>query len=208
MASGWTGSRRLFFRLRAESYVAPIKTSLLNGTSVRVTIWANESHGLPCPLNQATASLILNFPMCRQKPMPRFKRSVYKPRSRLPATDARPPEEQHLARAVVNPNGCQVVSLVVNIWALGWREWVLAPHSFTANKCFGKCRFPTMQLLNSTNHSTLLTMASDDHRNSINYQACCVPIRYASQSVLYFDSYGHVVLKAFDSMRVVACGCR
>ncbi|KAH7977311.1 hypothetical protein HPB49_000579 [Dermacentor silvarum] len=208
MASGWTGSRRLVFRLRARSYVASIKTPLLNGTTLRVTLWANESHGLPCSPNQASASLILNFPVCRQKPVPRFKRSVHKPRSRLSSTDAGPSEERHLAQAGVNPNGCQVVSLVVDIWSLGWRRWVLAPHSFSANKCFGKCRFPAIQLLNSTNHSTLLSLASGVRWNPTNYQVCCVPIRYESQSVLYFDDYGHVVLKAFDNMRVSACGCR
>ena len=37
---------------------------------------------------------------------------------------------------------------------------------------------------------------------------CCVPSQLDPIIVLFFDSDGNVVLKQFDNMVAIACGCR
>ncbi|KAL3181248.1 hypothetical protein MRX96_008749 [Rhipicephalus microplus] len=117
------------------------------------------------------------------------------------------PDPNLLYPRAVNPNSCQVVSLEIPLAAEVPNHWVLAPRTYKANKCFGKCVFPNMLSLNSTAHSKMIFL-SRLHGSTINYNVCCVPVSYESQSLIYVDDYGHVVLKNFSNMRVTACGCR
>ncbi|KAH7983755.1 hypothetical protein HPB52_014080 [Rhipicephalus sanguineus] len=183
MASGWTGSRKLAFRLRSGSFLATLKSPLHNGTIFQITIWCCVG----VPVTQVFSE---NGICCRE---PWILRDH--------------PEQDPVRRRGPNPNGCQVVSLSVPLGGDVPDNWVLAPRTYRANKCFGKCLFPNMLSLNSTGHSKLLYLSSL-YRSSINYKVCCVPISYESQSLIYVDNYGHVVLKNFANMRVSACGCR
>ncbi|KAH9362246.1 hypothetical protein HPB48_002224 [Haemaphysalis longicornis] len=134
-ASGWTGSRRLFFRLRASTYLAPLRRApvLLNATTFRVTLW---------------------------------------------------------------------------FWRIGWDHWVLAPSSYLAGQCVGHCGSLMSKHVNTTNHAMVLSRFRSMQPDMVIPDACCVPVDYASQSMLYVDAYDRVVLKAFPNMIVAQCGCR
>ncbi|KAH6945682.1 hypothetical protein HPB50_009606 [Hyalomma asiaticum] len=101
-----------------------------------------------------------------------------------------------------------MVSLTVNMEYLNWMRWVVAPHKYRANRCIGECGFFSMMVANTTNHATVLALASDAYSRPLDYQVCCVPVSYESQSLLYLDNYGQWTFKIIPDMRVTACGCR
>lgn len=207
-ASGWTGSRQLVFRLRSSSYLAPIRTSpvLLQGRVFRVALWTNETNGFPCAPRQASASLILNYPVCRKKSQRRFKRDRYY-RSGPGSLRGDPAQRRRLRGIVGRSDKCRVVPLTVDFQSIGWDAWVLAPPGYRADQCSGQCTTSALRRLNSTNHATVLSLLRDVRPDDVS-DACCVPVRYQSQSLLYVNRHSHVVLKTFTHMRVSECACR
>ncbi|XP_077564182.1 growth/differentiation factor 6-like [Haemaphysalis longicornis] len=179
-ASGWTGSRRLFFRLRASTYLAPLRRApvLLNATTFRVTLWTSEtSPGIrKCDDDEKRAA-------CRE-----------------------PASYRH--RSLSQSGLCRWVPLNVQFWRIGWDHWVLAPSSYLAGQCVGHCGSLMSKHVNTTNHAMVLSRFRSMQPDMVIPDACCVPVDYASQSMLYVDAYDRVVLKAFPNMIVAQCGCR
>ncbi|XP_077483652.1 uncharacterized protein LOC144093814 [Amblyomma americanum] len=206
-ASGWTGSRQLDFHREFSSYVAQIKGSpvLLQGGAFRVTLWTNKTHGFGCAPSQASASLILNYPNCREQTQRRFKRHHFYESG----TDSPHPEpDQVLWRGdqATHSRGCRVVPLRVHFKHIGWDEWIVAPSSYMANKCAGECSSSVLRDIGGANHATVLSLLSGVRTNDV-WHACCVPVGYTRQTVLYVDRHDNVVLRTFTNMRVSKCGC-
>ncbi|XP_058062443.1 protein decapentaplegic isoform X2 [Anopheles bellator] len=102
---------------------------------------------------------------------------------------------------------CQRKPLYVDFRDVGWNDWIVAPPGYDAYFCQGDCRFPIADHLNTTNHAIVQTLV-----NSYNIEqapkACCVPTHLSSISMLYLDEQNKVVLKQYQDMTVVGCGCR
>lgn len=102
---------------------------------------------------------------------------------------------------------CQRKPLYVNFETVGWSDWIVAPVGYDAYYCQGECNFPFADHMNTTNHAVVQTLV-----NSINSdlapKACCVPTQLNSISMLYLDDKNKVVLKSYQDMEVVGCGCR
>lgn len=102
---------------------------------------------------------------------------------------------------------CQRRPLYVDFSSVGWSDWIVAPPGYEAYYCHGECQFPIADHLNSTNHAVVQTLV-----NSINREmapkACCVPTQLKPISMLYLDDQNKVVLKNYQDMTVVGCGCR
>lgn len=102
---------------------------------------------------------------------------------------------------------CQRRALYVDFSNVGWNDWIVAPPGYDAFYCHGECQFPIADHLNSTNHAVVQTLV-----NSIDRQmapkACCVPTQLNPISMLYLDDQNKVVLKNYQDMTVVGCGCR
>lgn len=101
---------------------------------------------------------------------------------------------------------CHRRPLFVDFAEVGWSDWIVAPQGYDAFYCHGECPFPLPEHLNGTNHAVVQTLL-----NSVNAavpKACCVPTQLASMSMLYLDEENKVVLKNYQDMAVVGCGCR
>ncbi|CAH1408319.1 unnamed protein product [Nezara viridula] len=101
---------------------------------------------------------------------------------------------------------CRRHPLYVNFKAVGWDDWIVAPPGYDAYYCHGDCPFPLADHLNSTNHAIVQTLVHSVNPNAVP-KACCVPTQLSSISMLYLDE-GKVVLKNYQDMMVVGCGCR
>lgn len=102
---------------------------------------------------------------------------------------------------------CQRKPLYVDFSNVGWSDWIVAPTGYDAYYCHGECHFPFADHLNTTNHAVVQTLV-----NSINSdlapKACCIPTQLKPISMLYLDDQNKVVLKSYQDMEVVGCGCR
>ncbi|XP_059614059.1 protein decapentaplegic [Phlebotomus argentipes] len=102
---------------------------------------------------------------------------------------------------------CQRRALYVDFGDVGWNDWIVAPPGYDAYYCHGECTFPIPDHLNSTNHAVVQTLVNSLNP-SLAPKACCIPTQLASISMLYLDDHNKVVLKNYQDMTVVGCGCR
>ncbi|XP_050664951.1 protein decapentaplegic [Leptidea sinapis] len=102
---------------------------------------------------------------------------------------------------------CQRRPLFVDFADVGWSDWIVAPHGYDAYYCQGDCPFPLSDHLNGTNHAIVQTLVNSVNPAAVP-KACCVPTQLSSISMLYMDEVNNVVLKNYQDMMVVGCGCR
>lgn len=102
---------------------------------------------------------------------------------------------------------CQRHPLYVDFTDVGWDDWIVAPPGYDAYYCHGDCPFPVAEHLNSTNHAIVQTLVNSMNPTAVP-KACCVPTQLASISMLYLDEDNKVVLKNYQDMQVLGCGCR
>lgn len=102
---------------------------------------------------------------------------------------------------------CQRHPLYVDFTDVGWDDWIVAPPGYDAFYCHGDCPFPVAEHLNSTNHAIVQTLVNSMNPTAVP-KACCVPTQLASISMLYLDEDNKVVLKNYQDMQVLGCGCR
>lgn len=117
---------------------------------------------------------------------------------------------QHQARKHKRKDGrenCRRHPLYVDFADVGWNDWIVAPPGYDAFYCHGDCPFPMADHLNSTNHAIVQTLVNSVNPSAVP-KACCVPTALTSISMLYLDEDNKVVLKNYQDMAVLGCGCR
>ncbi|XP_027209325.2 bone morphogenetic protein 7 isoform X1 [Penaeus vannamei] len=102
---------------------------------------------------------------------------------------------------------CQRQDMHVDFESIGWSSWIVAPEGYNAFQCTGKCRFPLGQNLNPTNHATVQSIMHRAGTFPSVAEPCCVPSAYANFSLLFYDAEENVVLKQYDKMVALQCGC-
>lgn len=102
---------------------------------------------------------------------------------------------------------CRRHPLYVDFNDVGWTDWIVAPPGYDAFYCQGDCTFPLPDHMNTTNHAVIQTLVNSA-TPSVVPKACCVPTSLNSISMLYLDEANKVVLKNYQDMAVVGCGCR
>ncbi|XP_069096974.1 bone morphogenetic protein 2-like isoform X2 [Pleurodeles waltl] len=102
---------------------------------------------------------------------------------------------------------CQRVPLYVDFEEIGWEGWIISPRGYNAYHCRGACIFPLGQGLGATNHATVQSIAHALKLSKDIDTPCCVPDKLHSINLLYFDDEENVVLKQYDEMVAVSCGC-
>ncbi|XP_045487383.1 protein decapentaplegic [Pieris rapae] len=102
---------------------------------------------------------------------------------------------------------CQRRPLFVDFADVGWSDWIVAPQGYEAYYCQGDCPFPLADHLNGTNHAIVQTLVNSVNPAAVP-KACCVPTQLSPISMLYMDEVNNVVLKNYQDMMVVGCGCR
>ncbi|MPC14632.1 Bone morphogenetic protein 10 [Portunus trituberculatus] len=105
-------------------------------------------------------------------------------------------------------NGCKKKPLRVDFKDIGWDDWIIAPVSYEANQCTGKCFYPLASHLSPTKHAVVQTLMNSVHPDR-SPRACCVPTKLGPISLLYFENNQTPTYKyQYDDMVVLECGCR
>ncbi|PSN48329.1 Protein decapentaplegic [Blattella germanica] len=116
-----------------------------------------------------------------------------------------PPSRKHKRKD--GRENCRRHPLYVDFQDVGWNDWIVAPPGYDAYYCHGDCPFPLADHLNSTNHAIVQTLVNSVNPSAVP-KACCVPTSLTSISMLYLDEESKVVLKNYQDMAVLGCGCR
>ncbi|KAJ8284722.1 hypothetical protein COCON_G00035720 [Conger conger] len=106
-----------------------------------------------------------------------------------------------------HPITCQRVPLYVDFEKIGWSGWIISPRGYNAYHCTGSCPFPLGESLRATNHATVQSIVNALKLSREVETPCCVPDKLQSISLLYFDDEENVVLKQYDDMVALSCGC-
>uniref|UniRef100_A0A3Q1HHB9 TGF-beta family profile domain-containing protein n=1 Tax=Anabas testudineus TaxID=64144 RepID=A0A3Q1HHB9_ANATE len=134
----------------------------------------------------------------------------------IPAAAAPEPQDHGSRRRRASPGisphshtqSCQRVPLFVDFEEIGWSGWIISPRGYNAYHCKGSCPFPLGGNLRATNHATVRSIMHALKLSSDEVGApCCVPDKLQSISLLYFDDEENVVLKQYDDMVALSCGC-
>ncbi|XP_063240387.1 protein decapentaplegic [Bacillus rossius redtenbacheri] len=123
------------------------------------------------------------------------------------ASRTRRRRREALSRKPHSRDACRRHPLYVDFADVGWNDWIVAPPGYDAYFCHGDCPFPLAQHLNSTNHAIVQTLVNSMNPN-LAPKACCVPTELVAISMLYVDESDKVVLKNYNDMSVLGCGCR
>uniref|UniRef100_A0AAY5L1Y1 TGF-beta family profile domain-containing protein n=1 Tax=Esox lucius TaxID=8010 RepID=A0AAY5L1Y1_ESOLU len=112
-----------------------------------------------------------------------------------------------VAASYPRSSSCQRVPLFVDFDEIGWAGWIISPRGYNAYNCKGSCPFPLGESLRATNHATVQSIMHALKLSDDVDTPCCVPDELQSISLLYFDDEENVVLKQYDDMVAVSCGC-
>lgn len=94
----------------------------------------------------------------------------------------------------------------VSFKALGWDDWIIAPHGYFANYCRGDCggyRTPDTFLTYYTH--VIEEYRKNDKLNGM--QPCCAPLKFSSMSLIYFGPDSTIIKRDLPKMVVDECGC-
>lgn len=117
---------------------------------------------------------------------------------------------------------CQRHEMYVDFERIGWAGWIISPKGYNAYQCRGVCPFPLGQNQHPSNHATVQSIVHalrigggggggnglEEPGRSVPVDTpCCVPNKLYSISLLYFDDDENVILKQYDEMVALNCGC-
>ncbi|XP_072165700.1 bone morphogenetic protein 3-like [Diadema setosum] len=136
----------------------------------------------------------------RQEEMRSRKKNLSKPR----------PKEMDMVEGSIAPadGTCQRHEMHADFWTIGWGDHILAPSSFQAYYCMGRCSFPIAKELHPSNHAIIQSIMHALGIQTGVPTPCCVPEKMKPLTLLYIDDELNVYLKKYDDMTVVSCGCR
>lgn len=104
-------------------------------------------------------------------------------------------------------NGCKKKPLKVDFKDIGWDTWIIAPPSYEASQCSGKCFYPMASHLSPTKHAVVQNLVHSRHPDRTS-RACCVPTLLGPISLLYLENGITTFKYDYDDMVVLECGCR
>ncbi|XP_041752820.1 bone morphogenetic protein 2-like [Coregonus clupeaformis] len=128
-----------------------------------------------------------------------------------PAKPPQRPGPHRSARSLDYEDGekitCQRLALHVDFEEIGWSGWIVSPRGYNAYHCKGSCPFPLGQNMRPTNHATVQSIINALKLTKGIATPCCMPDKFFSINLLYFDDDENVVLKQYDDMVAGSCGC-
>ena len=126
---------------------------------------------------------------------------------RLPRTKRRTKKRSRSANRRRKANNlCRRHSLYVQFEQVAWDDWIIAPDGYDAYFCHGQCQWPFPQGVNTTNHAIVQALLHSANAAAVP-PPCCVPTEFSSLPLLFMDQ-GTLILKHYQEMAVLECGCR
>ncbi|XP_065559764.1 growth/differentiation factor 3-like isoform X2 [Artemia franciscana] len=118
-------------------------------------------------------------------------------------------DEKRLKRSVFSSDaGCHKFDMMVDFEKIGWDSWIISPRRFNGYRCGGECEFPVREESQPTNHATIQSVLREMSNKNDIPAPCCTPSKLLPLTMLFYDSDDNVVLKPYDDMIVVECGCQ
>lgn len=201
-----------FYRVVSSCAVTPEGDSVIFDVLPaikRIKQQANQSYGILVVVDSLTARVRLRRMASDQAKDWQAKQPIlityFDDQAQLSRTKRHVPSRRS-HRKSAHPD-CRRHPLFVNFEDVGWNDWIVAPQGYDAFYCHGECPFPLPEHLNATNHAIVQTLVNSVNPNDIP-KACCVPTELSSISMLYLDEENKVVLKNYQDMSVIGCGCR
>ncbi|XP_037926020.1 uncharacterized protein DDB_G0283357 isoform X2 [Hermetia illucens] len=100
---------------------------------------------------------------------------------------------------------CCKESFYVSFKALGWDDWIIAPHGYFANYCRGDCAGPRTPDTYQSYHTHVIEEFRKLDRLT-GMQPCCAPLKFSSMSLIYYGKEG-IIKRDLPKMVVDECGC-
>uniref|UniRef100_S4RBK6 Inhibin subunit beta Ab n=1 Tax=Petromyzon marinus TaxID=7757 RepID=S4RBK6_PETMA len=106
---------------------------------------------------------------------------------------------------------CCLQRFYVEFRKINWGDWIIQPAGFQSNYCQGECR--GAQVLNGTSSASSLRSVIINQYNLRGLgpvaakTTCCVPVRFSSVSMLYYDDKNNIQKKDVPDMVAEECGC-
>ncbi|KAF0751023.1 protein decapentaplegic-like, partial [Aphis craccivora] len=132
-----------------------------------------------------------------------LERMMMTRRSKRSADEPEAPQQKRTKKKKI----CQRYSMYVDFKDVGFSDWIQAPPGYDAFYCHGECTFPLANHINASNHAVMQTLMNSYNPAAVP-RACCVPTKLSSQTLLYVDDDGKLVVKNYPEMTVDECGCR
>ena len=106
------------------------------------------------------------------------------------------------------PGACGKVDMMVSSSDLGLSDSFVYPERYNAFQCKGNCDLK--QPHKFINHSLMKALLNSKNKANTTdgIEACCVPIKFRSMSLLHLSEDDSIVLSTFNNMIVEECGCR
>lgn len=186
---------RLRIDLRSSSTSAVTSSTKLQPAEAP-TLIVYTHDGVETALRQATGSVDIGGRHYRHRRRRHRKRS---PENRS--------GRRRWARQRKRDARCRRWPLYVDFGEVGWNDWIVAPAGYQAFYCTGECPYYMPDYLNATNHAVVQALVNSINPLSVP-RPCCVPTEMRPISMLYVDGDDKVVIKNYQNMVVVACGCR
>ena len=126
------------------------------------------------------------------------------------------PKQERRSRNARGSNGhpCKRKSMIVDTTKIGWDSHVLAPRTFDAYRCEGKCKSYTSQAVKKqTNHAVLqaiLSQLGTRYNGRPVKPPCCAPSQFENKTLLLHRNIkGQSVIgvEEFTDMVVKSCAC-
>lgn len=129
-----------------------------------------------------------------------MQRPVLEIKDKPPSRHRRDSDSVMVCRENSTETSCCRFPLEVNFEKFGW-DWVIAPRSYTANYCSGKCGF----VFKTMHRATHVIQQSSNKIDGAG--PCCSPKKLAPLRLIYFDENHNIIWGKLAAMIVKECGC-
>ncbi|XP_075203513.1 dorsalin-1-like [Anomaloglossus baeobatrachus] len=102
---------------------------------------------------------------------------------------------------------CTKASLTVNFSDIGWGSFIIYPPSYEAGQCVGTCYPPLTDNLKPTKHALVQSLVHLTKPKEVG-SVCCVPTKLDSLQVVYKNDKQISIMRNYEDMKVLECGCR
>ena len=102
---------------------------------------------------------------------------------------------------------CRRRSFYLDFQRINWSKQIVSPMGFDMYFCQGTCPKPLGPHMNTTNHAVIQNQVNSFDPTLVP-PPCCVPTTLGDQSFLYINPNNQIVMKTYEDIVVVGCGCR